>query len=74
MNDNSGVQSQGPAVESGAHAVFGQNPPARNPRKQQSWGAVVAVIIIVFMVIVGAFYAWGKRIAEQQQIPAATGQ
>lgn len=32
---------------------------------QQSWGTVISIIIIVLMIIVGAFYAWGKRIAEQ---------
>lgn len=38
-------------------------------RKQQSWGAVISIIIIVLMIIIGAFYAWGKRIA-QDQVPA----
>lgn len=33
--------------------------------KAQSWGTVISITIIVLMVLVGAFYAWGKRIAEQ---------
>lgn len=36
--------------------------------KQQSWGAVISIIIIMLMVVIGAFYAWGERIA-QNQIP-----
>ncbi len=42
-------------------------------QKQQSWGVVISIIIIVLMIIVGAFYAWGQRIA-QNQVPAATAQ
>ncbi len=36
------------------------------PTKQQSWGVVIAIFIIVVMIIVGAFYAWGKRTVQQQ--------
>ncbi len=32
--------------------------------KAQSWGALISIIIIVLMIIIGAFYSWGKRIAE----------
>jgi hypothetical protein len=35
-------------------------------RARQSWGAIIAMIIIVLMIVVGAFYAWGKRIAEER--------
>lgn len=35
-------------------------------QKAQSWGTLVSIIIIVLMIVVGAFYAWGKRIAEQK--------
>lgn len=45
-------------------------PPMPSP-KQQSWGALISIVIIVLMVIIGAFYSWGKRIA-QEQIPAAS--
>jgi len=34
--------------------------------KQQSWGVVLSIIIIVLMIIIGAFYAWGQRIAQEQ--------
>lgn len=34
-------------------------------RKNTSWGAIIAILLILAMVVVGAFYAWGKRVAEQ---------
>lgn len=43
---------------------------------QQQWGALISMIVIVLMVIVGAFYAWNKRVAEQrafQNAGAAVG-
>lgn len=46
-------------------------PPANEPAKagapsikQQSWGTLISILIIVLMVVIGAFYAWGKRVAE----------
>ena len=41
-------------------------PPLPSP-KQQQWGALVSMVIIVLMIVVGAFYAWGKRIAKYNQ-------
>jgi hypothetical protein len=32
----------------------------------QSWGVVISIIVIVGMITVGAFYAWGERIAQEQ--------
>ncbi|HEY4522979.1 MAG TPA: hypothetical protein VJK73_01255 [Candidatus Paceibacterota bacterium] len=42
-------------------------PPQMPSKKQQSWGAFISIVVIVLMVIVGAFYAWGKRVAEVQE-------
>ncbi|MDO8593485.1 MAG: hypothetical protein Q7R59_01135 [bacterium] len=39
--------------------------------KAQSWGVVISIIIIVLMIIIGAFYAWGKRIAQENAFLAA---
>ena len=41
---------------------------------QQSWGTLISIVVIVLMIIVGAFYAWGNRIAEEQQILAPAAQ
>lgn len=40
--------------------------------KAQSWGAVISIIIIVLMIVVGAFYAWGKRVAQEQALTASS--
>lgn len=42
-----------------------------SPERQQ-WGVVISIIVIVGMIIVGAFYAWGQRIAEQNAFNAST--
>jgi len=51
--------------------------PSRVPgvpsQKQQQWGVLISIVVIVLMIIVGAFYAWGQRIA-QNQYPAAVAQ
>lgn len=39
-------------------------------QKAQSWGAVISIVVIVLMIIIGAFYAWGKRI-NQENSPIA---
>lgn len=35
-------------------------------KKAQSWGAVLSIVVIVLMIVVGAFYAWGKRVAQDE--------
>ena len=44
-------------------------PPGVPSPKAQSWGALISIIVIVLMIIIGAFYSWGKRIS-QQGVPA----
>ena len=41
--------------------------------QQQSWGVVISIVIIVLMITIGAFYAWGERIAQNRALtePAA---
>lgn len=34
--------------------------------KQQSWGALIAIFVVLAMIITGAFYAWGKRISTEK--------
>jgi hypothetical protein len=33
--------------------------------KHASWGAVISILIILIMIVVGAFYSWGHRVAQQ---------
>ena len=35
--------------------------------KQQQWGVFISIIVIVLMIIIGAFYAWGQRIAQNAE-------
>jgi len=42
--------------------------------KQQSWGTVVSILIIVAMIVIGAYYAWNKRLAEQHAYTTTQGQ
>ncbi|MEK7604349.1 MAG: hypothetical protein AAB442_00935 [Patescibacteria group bacterium] len=37
--------------------------------KAQSWGAVISIVVIVMMIVVGAFYAWGQRVAQNIEYP-----
>ncbi len=63
-------EKEAPAVSSEAPKVALPGVPTP---QQQSWGVVISIVIIVLMIILGAFYAWGQRIA-QNQIPAAVTQ
>ncbi|MDP2655868.1 MAG: hypothetical protein Q8P17_05175 [bacterium] len=36
--------------------------------KAQQWGVVISIVIIVLMIVIGAFYSWGKRIAEEKAL------
>jgi hypothetical protein len=50
------VQTQPPA------APFVPPVPAR---KNTSWGTIIALLLILGFIVVGAFYAWGKRISQE---------
>lgn len=54
-----------PAPHSNVLAPMMPAPPS--PR-QQSWGVVISTVVIVLMLVVGAFYAWGERIAEERAL------
>lgn len=43
-------------------------PPGTPSTTQQSWGVVISIIIIVLMIVIGAFYSWGKRIAQENAL------
>lgn len=40
--------------------------PGMPSAKAQSWGTLISIIVIVLMIVIGAFYAWGQRIAQNQ--------
>ncbi len=44
-------------------------------KKNASYGALLSIIIILAIVVIGAFYSWGKRIEENKTpivLPDAT--
>lgn len=43
-------------------------PPVSTAR-QQSWGAFLAIMLIISMIVVGAIYAWNKRVKKYNQNP-----
>jgi len=50
--------------------------PVDDPGSRGSAGSVVAILLIVFLLVVGAFYVWGQRLTEQHsgQYAPAIGQ
>lgn len=53
-------------------AVFGTNGTPLPTPAQQSWGAMISIIVIMLMVVIGAFYAWGKRTTPQYTSESTT--
>lgn len=39
---------------------------------QQSWGAVIAIVVILAMVVIGAMYAWDNRISKETGVTVPT--
>jgi hypothetical protein len=53
--------------------VIEASSPTPNPDRG-SIGSVLAIILIVILLVIGAFYVWGQRISEQRAnefVPAA---
>lgn len=47
--------------------------PVEEHHPRGSAGSVIAILLIVLLLVVGAFYVWGQRLAEQraqQTVPA----
>lgn len=55
----------------GVEEVLGSTIPKPPTAAQQNWGAVMSIIIIVCMIVIGAFYAWGERLAKQPSYPSS---
>lgn len=39
--------------------------------RNASWGTIIVIVVIMAMVVTGAFYAWGKRVAEERALMEA---
>lgn len=40
--------------------------PGVQPNERGSIGSVIGIILIVILLVIGAFYVWGQRISEQR--------
>lgn len=38
------------------------------PPKNASYGALISIVLILFIIVVGAFYVWGERISQRQPV------
>ena len=36
--------------------------------RNASWATIIVLIVIMGMIITGAFYAWGQRVAEERAL------
>lgn len=49
-------------------------PPGMPSPQAQSWGALISIIVIVLMIVIGAFYSWEKRTSETKVSAPTTTQ
>ncbi|MGE5540805.1 MAG: hypothetical protein ACM3TU_00755 [Bacillota bacterium] len=56
--------------------VLDPAPVGEEQTEHGSLGSVIAILLIVFLLVIGAFYVWGQRLAEQQarQVVPAVGE
>lgn len=47
-----------------------QAPTSSEPGVKGSYGSVVSILLIVLVLVMGAFYVWNKRINEERNQPA----
>jgi uncharacterized protein HemX len=43
--------------------------PAVEIRTTSSTGSVIAILLIVLLLVMGAFYVWGQRLSEARAVP-----
>lgn len=43
-------------------------PVAEEARKGTAYGAILGIILIVVVLVVGAFYVWGERLKKQNEV------
>ena len=38
-------------------------------KEKSSTGTLITLLIIVAIIVIGAFYTWGQRVAEDRELP-----
>jgi len=41
--------------------------PPEVPKRDASYGALISIVLILAIIVVGAFYVWGQRIEQNSQ-------
>lgn len=64
-----------PSPESKAAAIDARipviDPAPAEASRNGSAGSVIAILLIVVLLVIGAFYVWGQRLSERsEQVPA----
>lgn len=55
--------------------IDSQTPPESIPiARNASWGVLISIVVILLMIVVGAFYMWGQRLAEVRAARASIQQ
>lgn len=64
-----------PTVDTSSPVMVSVHTPEMH-HKGGSTGSVIAILLIVLLLVIGAFYVWGQRLSEQraQQYVPAVGQ
>lgn len=57
---NAAPETEAPAMQPAA--------PAEAP-KAPAYGSLLGIILIVAVLVIGAFYIWGERLESDQQVP-----
>lgn len=48
-------------------------PPVSETAKTASYGPMLGIVLIVAVLVIGAFYVWGQRLAEEQPMVPEDG-
>jgi len=71
---DSGASTVVSNTPSGGETVATPPSTSSKPARNASWGGVVGILLIVAVIILGAFYTWGERIAVQEAQRVTTDQ
>lgn len=48
-----------------SHAAHVASTP-KNPARKGSWGGIIGIFLIMLVIVMGAFYSWGERMAMEE--------
>lgn len=48
----------------------GGQPLDSDAARNASWGTMIVIVVILTMIVTGALYSWGERVAEEKALQA----